>query len=751
MLATKIRFSLVINFLCILCSGLYGQGLEQADIAKIIVDGIELSNPLAGGLNAPQLSNVDFDNDGVDDVLIFDRIGGVVLPLLHEGDQYIYDPSYAINFPKVDNFLLMKDFNNDGIADIFCYSVQPGSPGISAYIGKYTDGRIDFDLVVSQNPTLPSVINFQLSNNSFANIAVLNTDIPSIEDIDGDGDLDIVTFNFLGGQIEYYQNLVVERNESLDNFFFIKADDCYGGAYESGLSEIIALAENNGECATGLTGDGVLETRHAGSTVLSMDFDADGDFEVLLGDLSFNNITLLVNGGDEEDAFFTEQIVNYPDEAEEPVDIPIFPGAFYADVDGDGINDFIAAPNNINSSLDTDNVWFYKNNGANNLPVFNLESKSLFVEDMLDLGTGTSPTFVDLNGDGLLDMVVGTETTYVSGGDRDGRLYLFLNIGTDVSPEFELIDDNWLNFQRFNNDAFLFDPTFADTDSDGDMDLYVGERNGNIYFAENLGGEDQYLNFGPIVPNYLSIDIGQESSPFLYDVDGDGLLDMLIGERLGNINYLKNIGSATSPDFDSYVPNLETDPPAEFNLQSLGQIDTRIPGVTIVGNSKPRVIEVEDKTYIVSGSVNGALEVYLLDDDLESEFDLIDDNFGDLAIGWTTSPAFADLNNDGILEVMIGNKRGGLSGFTNVNIESVSTNQSVSDSSDFKLLQNLVRNRVVLADDLNADIKVFSTLGQLEISKDNINSIDVSHLIPGIYFINIEKGGLGNTLKFVKH
>jgi len=750
MMPMKIRFLLICCAVFLMTVVTEGQTLQQADIAKIVVNGIDLENPLAGGLNAPQISNVDFNNDGLEDVLVYDRIGSVVLPLINQGNGYRYDPSYAENFPDVDNFLLMKDFNNDGVADIFCYSVQLGAPGISAFRGKYTNGKIDFDLVISQNETLPNAINFQLANGSFANIALLNTDIPSIEDIDGDGDLDIITFNFLGGQIEYYQNMVVERNESLDNFSFTKIDDCYGGIYESGQNEIIALASVQGECATGFTSGGIVETRHAGSTVLSLDYDADGDYEILLGDLSFDNITLLVNGGDAENAFFTEQIVHYPDQAEEPVDIPIFPGAFYADVDGDGTKDFIAAPNNINNSLDIDNVWFYKNNGEDNQPILDLITKSLFVEDMLDLGTGTAPTFVDLNGDQLLDMVVGTQTTYVGGGDRDGRLYLFLNIGSESSPEFELVDDNWLDFQRFNNDAFWFEPTFADTDSDGDMDLYVGERNGNIYFVENLGGAEQYKNFGNVIPNYLGIDVGQESSPFFYDLDKDGLLDMLVGERQGNINFIKNIGTATAPNFDPYVPNLETDPAAEFNLQVLGQIDTRVPMVTNIGSSKPRVVVIEGTEYLVTGTVHGALEIYELNSDLSSAFNLVDDNFGDLSIGWSISPAIADLNNDGVLEAMIGNTRGGLSGFTNFSFDPVSTNNISRENSDFQLVQNLIYDRIVLADNLVANVRVFSTLGQLLISADAVNSMDINQLNSGIYFVNIEKDGLHNTVKVIK-
>ncbi len=735
-----LRLPLILLATLLCSSTVLSQQFTADNIAKFIVDGKELSNPFAGGLNAPQFSNADLNNDGLMDVLIFDRIGSVIIPMLREGDGFTFDPSFAANFPAIDNFLLMLDYNKDGIEDIFCFSVEPGIPGVSVFKGKYTDGVIDFDIVDSPN-FAPAVLEFQLDNGSFSNIAVLNSDIPSFEDIDGDGDIDIITFNFLGGYVEWYQNFTLERGGSIDDFEFVRVDDCYGGFFESGLTEEVELSPDPDGCANTFAPDNVT-TRHAGSTVLNIDHDGDGDFELLLGDLAFNNITLLENAGEPDDAWFNRQIISYPDMASEPVDIPIFPGAFYLDIDGDNVKDFVSAPNNINNALDINNVWYYKNTGETDMPLFELESKNLFGSEMLDLGTIASPAFADVNGDDLLDLVVGTETTFVTGGEKDARLYLFLNEGSATEPTFELVDENWLDFQRFNSLAFDFIPTFADLDADGDLDLYVGETNGSIFEVINTAGPGAAMTFGQIVPSFDSLDVGKISAPTFYDADKDGLLDLIIGERNGNINFMKNIGTSTDPAFN---PDLEAPENSEF----YGQIDTRI-FPFIVGHSKPVFLETEDGTVLITGTVHGALQMYQVSNEVESAFTLLDDELGDIRIGEQVAPSFVDINNDGFYEAFIGNRRGGLSGFrTDIKAPTVSTN-SVQNNLDIKLVSNLVTDLLRVQDKVTVSMTVFSILGQELIAPAFGNELNVSNLGAGVYFVLMEKDGKQSTHKFVK-
>ena len=137
---------------------------------------------------------------------------------------------------------------------------------------------------------------------------------------------------------------------------------------------------------------------------------------------------------------------------------------------------------------------------------------------MIDIGTGATPAIVDYNGDGLLDLVVGNETFYKSGGEKDSRLFLFENIGNSTAPAFELVNDDYLNFsQLVGSNNFYLAPEFGDLDNDGDLDLLVGESSGKLFYAENTAGVGNALAFGAIQFNWMGIDVGQNSVPEIVD------------------------------------------------------------------------------------------------------------------------------------------------------------------------------------------------------------------------------------------
>src|SRR5690606_16196158 len=78
---------------------------------------------------------------------------------------------------------------------------------------------------------------------------------------------------------------------------------------------------------------------------------------------------------------------------------------------------------------------------------------------------------------------------------------------------------------------------------------------------------------------YQNINVGLLSKPHVVDLDRDGLPDLLIGERNGNINYYRNTGTATAPAF-----TLET--------QSFGGID--LFGTNFgAGNSTPFIADLD--------------------------------------------------------------------------------------------------------------------------------------------------------------
>ena len=94
-------------------------------------------------------------------------------------------------------------------------------------------------------------------------------------------------------------------------------------------------------------------------------------------------------------------------------------------------------------------------------------------------------------------------------------------------------------------------PTFADVDGDGDLDLVVGENLGNLDFYENTGtasAPTYTVRTGTANP-FNGIDAVRFSAPTFADIDGDGDLDLVVGEQNGNLDFYENTGTASAPTY----------------------------------------------------------------------------------------------------------------------------------------------------------------------------------------------------------
>ena len=634
--------------LCGLC--LQGQSFELSEDIPFSVRGRALPYPLVGGLNAPQFSAADLNNDGILDLHVFDRAGDVHLTFLNEGildsTSYYFAPAYAQSFPEVDNWLLLRDYDGDQIADLFAFSDVPGLSGMRVHRGFYRGDTLHFSRVQFDSPF--NLATFRLPSGSSTPLFISNIDYPAVDDIDCDGDLDVLTFNLSGGFIEFYANQSIEMGYGQDSLLFSLVDNCWGGIFESGISEVIDLAESAGGCARESFRQTRLEFRHTGSTLLTLDLDDDGDKELLVGDITFDNLNLLTNGGDCEQAWLNAQEPFFP-ENDLSVSIPSFPAGFYLDLDNDGQKDLLAAPNTEVGGEDVELTWFYRDFGTGGLPDFRLLSQTLLVDNMIDLGTASHPAFLDYNADGLMDLVVGVYSVFSREGATTPGLWLFENQGDPTDPAFVLIDENYLGTQRFSEETGGFAPRFRDLDGDGDRDALLGLGNGGLLYAENLAGPGQPVSFGVWENEYQRIDVGLAAIPEVIDFNRDGLPDLLLGERSGNINYFENHGVPGAPAFDS-VPN----------NSFWGEVDTRIPGF-FLGHSAPFVIELQDgDRMLLAGTHNGFVEQYRIEDTAES-FQLLNQRVGGIRSGEQTSIDLADIDEDGRLEIAIGNYRGGLS------------------------------------------------------------------------------------------
>ena len=625
----------------------------------------ELPFPWAGGLNKPQFSAVDFNEDGQDDLFVFDREGGAILVFLRSGSgaetTYTYAPGFAASFPELRDWALLRDFNQDGLMDIFTNAWDEAPQGIAVYRGVGTAGNMAFERI--QFPFDFNILYAQQANGSMLNLYCSYEDLPAIDDIDNDGDLDILAFEPNGIYTYWYRNRSVEEGYGTDTLLYSLEDNCWGGYIEDNFTSGITLSTTPGECADGLAPPSV-GSRHAGSTLLTLDLDGDSDRDLLLGDLSNKELILLTNGGSAGADWMNQEEQGFP-AAGVPVSIPIFNAAFNPDVNGDGLFDVLVAPNAGGLAKDVENVWWYENAGTAEDPELTLVAKDFLVGDMIDLGTGAHPCIMDVNADGLPDLVVGNGVVYQEGGVVDPRLFLWLNTGTPEEPVFELADNDWLGMSQYGADnRYEFAPTFGDLDSDGDQDLLIGEFSGRFFYLENIAGTGQPLAFADPVFPFADLNILNAPVPQIIDLNKDGLPDIVAGSRFGFLNYFQNIGTPGNPAFG-------TDPSESPNILQLGGVDTRENSFTTRGYSAPAFYDLGDQWALFCGTYRKGLQRYTgIEDYLTDTFPITSDLTGLTPQGERLHPAVGDLNNDGTLEVIIGNRRGGLSLYTtNLNVD----------------------------------------------------------------------------------
>ena len=747
-------------FVCVILLGLMNMSTVMAQSLKrlnpaVFNNGQKLLNPWAGGLNYAQLSEGDFNNDGKMDLFVFDKSVDRVVPFLNTGNggetEYTFAPELIPHFPKLGSWAMLRDYDDDGIPDVFVQATAnvPGIQGIQVFKGRYENNEIRFDLLKTSEGAF-NILYVQQSNGSFTQVFVSPDDFPAIDDIDGDGDIDVLTFSQSGGQIYLYENQSIERGFGKDSLQFIRTDLCWGDLFETGIDACVTLSSSPDECATGFVGGETPANRtgvHVGSTLLTFDGDNDGDKELILGDLSFNVLVYCENGGTRDNAWIVDQDCSFPSYNTSAL-ISSFPASFYLDVDGDGLKDLMAAPNlSITRGEDYNGLWFYRNITSNEFPEFELVQKNFLIEGMIDAGTESHPAFVDYNGDGLMDIVIGCETRFDPLKPINPFLMLYANTGTASEPNYILLDEDWLGFNdRVNSTNNSLHPTFADMDNDGDQDILVGEASGRLFYGENTAGPGNPMQFPSFEFDYDSIDVGSFSTPTVVDLNRDGLPDLVIGESRGKLNYYENTGTANSPQFSRTPTN-------DF----LGQVDVRSQGA-FEGFSSPLFLDHNGSYRLFSGSIGGDIWYY---EDIENNllpgeaFTRVDSTYGEVNEGTESNLALADINNDEILDLLVGNRRGGLSLFESTfKVDGTVGLPDFAPLSALKVYPNPAQTQlqVEFPERLEGVLRVYDTQGRL-LMKMNINTaeqqLEVGSLATGVYFLEVQTTATTYRSRFI--
>lgn len=702
----------------------WAQSISLWTDVEVQKNGQSLRLAWAGGLNEPQISQAFLDEDSLADLFVFDRSGSQVLTFLAtqtpQGLRYVSAPQLQAAFPPLKDFALLRDMNCDGWADI-C-TANEDSSGIRVWF-RQSNGALTF--------TLGS----DLLKSDVGTIFIPGTDIPGIADIDQDGRQDILSFDQAGDYIRWYRRTLTQDCDSLG---FVLQDDCWGKFREAGLSNDIIL---DADCPRGTTAGG----RHAGSTICPVDMNGDAAFDLLLGDLNASNLVGLTNGGSSMAADMIAAETQFPANSL-PASFLQFPAAFVLDANLDQKPDLLVAPNAQGISLNVHNLWYYQNTGTASTHSYTFSQYDFLGGQMIDHGNLSKPAWFDYNSDGLPDLVIGNFSRRDEQQSYGSTLSLWENTGTAETPAFSWITDDYLSLsQLFNPSIFGMHPSFGDLDGDGDEDMLIGDESGKLHWLENVAGLGQVAQFTIKQIQFAGIDVGGDAAPIIVDLNRDGLPDLLVGEKSGNLNYFENTGTSGNPVFAT-------------NNNQIGAVDV-MPDCCS-GYSVPGIFENSSGEYeLWVGSEAGTLFHYEdIEGNLGGNWTLKTSDAGQISVGNQLSIGLHQEAAGGSIWVAAGNSRGGISLFKTGNsthnrdklkTETLARLASLGDGTDI-----LIRHETSLARDWH--ISCQDLQGKV-LFQSNWDAADQSFRLPaypqakGLYVLIISNPtGIKQVLKWLK-
>ena len=550
--------------------------------------GRALDLPFLGGLNIPRPQLVDLDGDGAED-LVLQEYGGQMILLTRDGSRSDGLPRFNYRtdfFERIDigEWSRFVDFDGDGDLDLF-------AEWENSYIRAF---RNSGSRQAGRFVALPDTLRDDTGKVIFAD----RQNIAQFVDIDCNQKIDLF-IGRISGTILHYE--IVDPKAAVPSFRLVNER----------FQDLLIV-----------TGQG---SRHGANTMAFADHDRDGDLDLFWGDFFEAGLLLFENTGSCREPRLRQEGVRFPLNA--PVITSGYNAPAFADLDGDQQLDLVlgvlgGAYDPIRTSIA-------------NLHYFSSAARGQWAHQtdqlltMIDVGSEAIPSVVDLDGDGDQDLVVANKIGPLE--RATSRLYWFENIGTARAPSFR--GRGALAFKG----RYHLAPAWADLDGDGILDVAMGSYGSKIGWFRGAGG----VRWTEVDSAMVTITRGSNTVPALGDLDGDGDLDLLVGESSGSLNYYRNDGDRTAPRFV-----LVTD---EFERIDVGR------------RSAPTLVDLDDDRDLdlLIGSDDHGLVLYRNRGSVTVPAFVPDTTFRiDLPV--LASPAMRDLDGDGRRDLLVGTSAGGV-------------------------------------------------------------------------------------------
>lgn len=376
-------------------------------------------------------------------------------------------------------------------------------------------------------------------------------------------------------------------------------------------------------------------------------------------------------------------------------------------------------------------------------------------------GRLSAPVLVDLDGDGDLDMVSGSQSAA-------GKLYYYENTGSATAP-------NWVQTALPTLDAVAYTPggnnetkcRFVDIDDDGDYDLFFGSKldasnfNFNdIHYFENTGTATAPNFVESTITGIANQNVANFPSFAFVDLDNDDDLDM-VTMGSDSLTYFRNEGTKAMPSFDRKY-HLEN--PWDLNAGT-GLFDRNWPhpdNLTTIPNFHD--IDRDGDYDMVFGVDNGTVRwienigTASAPDFGTYTYQVLPGDLGSFDFGQFATISFGDVTGDGVLDAIMGAFNPGyFAWFEGVLTSPLSVEDAQISTSNIRISPNPATSQVSVQFPRNltpnAQIALYSVTGQqvyLEKNPTLINNrlpIDVSNLTSGLYFLKITENNKNQIIK----